>query len=301
MPGPPSCLSPRLALVGACLAVCALTACHGTNRALILPKQAGPVPVSAPRQPTAAEQAFWDQLAPARVIYIGETHNSNSDHEYQWDVLRGLKARGVRIAVGWEMFDETQQGLLDEWNARRLATEALLQRTDFQAHWGTLSVLYEKILRWTLAENVPSLALNAPASLSHKLALGQPLDPGEKAALPTGFRPLPGGFEHFSEQMSAAPHGGADLRNFYAAQLLWDQTMATRIVDFLAAHPDQKLVVLIGRGHVEGGFGVPAFVMQKTSAQQLVVYPGGLPASGGANGSGQLASARLRKVPVGIL
>ncbi len=66
--------------------------------------------------------------------------------------------------------------------------------------------------------------------------------------------------------------------------------MATRIVDFLAAHPDDKLVVLIGRGHVEGGFGVPAFVMQKSDAAQLVVYPGGLPASGGANSSGHLAA-----------
>ncbi len=79
------------------MAACAVTACSGTNRGLTLPKQAGPVPVSAPRQPTAAEQAYWDQLAPARVIYIGETHNSNSDHEYQWDVLKGLKARGTHL------------------------------------------------------------------------------------------------------------------------------------------------------------------------------------------------------------
>ena len=42
--------------------------------------------------------------------------------------------------------------------------------------------------------------------------------------------------------------------------------MATRIVDYLAAHPDRKLIVLIGRGHLEGGYGVPAFVSQKTDA-----------------------------------
>ena len=300
MLGPKSCSPSRAPVFGAFLAACLLSACHSTNRALTLPKQAGPVPVNAQRQPTAAEQAFWDQLAPARVIYIGETHNSNSDHEYQWDVLKGLKARGVRFTVGWEMFDVPQQGVLDDWNARRLTTETLLQKTDFQAHWGTLSVLYEKILRWTLAENVPSLALNAPSTLSHKLAMGQPLDANEKAALPTGFRPLPGGYEHFSEQMSANPHGGADVRNFYAAQLLWDQTMATRVVEFLVAHPDEKLVVLIGRGHVEGGFGVPAFVMQKSDAAQLVVYPGSLPANGGANGGGHLAAARRPRAP-GIL
>ena len=261
------------------LAVCALSAC-GTNRALTLPKQAGPVPVNAQRQPTAAEQAYWDQLAPARVIYIGETHNRNSDHEYEWDVLKGLKARGVHCTAAWEMFEEPQQGLLDQWQSHQISTDALLQKTDFQAHWGTMSVLYEKILRWCLAEGVPCLALNAPATLSHKIAVGQPLDPGEKAMLPTGFHPLPGGYEHFNEQMTGSPHGGADTHNFFQAQLLWEQTMATRIVDFLNSHPDEKLVVLIGRGHVEDGFGVPAFVMQKTDARQIIIYPNGPGASG---------------------
>ena len=281
------------------LTVCALTACAGHNRGLTLPRQAGPVPVSIPRQPTAAEQAYWDQLTPARVIYIAETHNSNSDHEYQWDVLKGLKARGIHCTVGWEMFDATQQDLMDQWNARELTTEAFIQKTDFQAHWGTMSVLYEKILRWTLAEGVPSLALNAPASVSHKLALGQPLDAGEKAMLPRGFHPLPGGYEHFFEQMAGSPHAGADTRNLFQAQLLWEQTMATRIVEFLGSHPDEKLIVLIGRGHVEDGFGVPAFVMQKTDAAQLVVYPGGLPAAD-HGGGGHLAGAGRQSLP-GIL
>ena len=294
MPGPVSRLSLRRVCLGLA-AACALSGCFGTNRALTLPKQAGPVPVSVPRQPTAAEQAYWDQLAPARVIYIGETHNRNSDHEYEWDVLKGLKARGVRCTVAWEMFEVPQQPLLDQWTARQISTDTLLQKTDFQAHWGTLSVLYEKILRWSLAEGVPSLALNAPATLSHKLALGQPLDANEKAMLPTGYRPLPGGYEHFNEQMTGNPHAGADTRNFFQAQLLWEQTMATRIVDFLAAHPDEKLVVLVGRGHVEDGFGVPAFVMQKTDARQIVIYPGGAAAT--ANGNGHLASANRRRPP----
>ena len=255
------------------------TGCRNPNAALTLPKEAGPVPVNLPRRETPAERAYWEQLAPARVIYIGEVHNSDSDHEYELDVLKGLRARDVRFTVAWEMFEVPQQGLLDAWDEHHLSTDALLQKTDFQAHWGSMSVFYEKILRWTQTENVPSLALNAPAALSHKLAMGAPLDPEERAQLPTGFHPLPGGLEHFSEQMAQAPHGSANLENFYKAQLLWDQTMATRIVDYLAAHPDGKLVVLTGRGHVEGGFGVPAFVSQKTDAAQLVIFPGGPPSA----------------------
>jgi uncharacterized iron-regulated protein len=264
----------RLALSGAALAAaCLLAAC--ANQGLALPKVGGPIPVSPPHQETAAERAYWDQLAPARIIYIGETHSSNADHEYQLDVLKGLKTRGVNFTVAWEMFDFTQQPVLDAWNTHHLTTEGMLDKTDFQPHWGTYSVMYEKILRWTEMEGIPSFALNAPDPLAHKLAQGAPLTPEETAQLPTGFRPLSGGYDHFIEQMGQAPHAGANPENFYQAQLLWDQTMASRIVDFINSHPDSKLVVLIGRGHVDGGFGVPAFVSQKTRAAQLVVYPGG--------------------------
>ena len=259
--------------------------CKSVNSALTLPKEAGPVPVNLPRQETAAEHAYWEQLAPARVIYIGEVHNNNADHEYEWDVLRGLRTRDVRFTVAWEMFEAPQQGLLDAWNEHHLSTDALFQKTEFQSRWGNLSVMYEKILRWTQMEGVPSLALNATAAMAHQLAMGVPLDPEERSQLPTGFHPLPGGFEHFSEQMASNPHGDASLENFYKAQLLWEQTMATRIADYLAAHLDTKLVVLIGRGHVEGGFGVPAYVSQKTDAAQLVIFPGGAPAAEHSHGT----------------
>ena len=261
------------------------SACNNFNSRLPLPKVGGPIPVSAPHEQTAAERAYWEQLEPARVIYIGETHTSNADHEYQFEVLKGLKARGVPCTIAWEMFETPQQISLDAWSARHLSTDGLLERTDFQRHWGTYSVMYEKILRWSQTEGIPSLALNAPGELSHKLAQGQPLTPAEQAALPTGYHPLPGGYEHFTEQMGQNPHGGANLENFYKAQLLWDQTMATRIVDYLATHPDRKLIVLIGRGHLEGGYGVPAFVSQKTDAAQLVVFPGTSPEGGHPGGS----------------
>ena len=262
--------------------------CSSLNKGLALPKAGGPIPVSGQRAPTDAERAYWSQLAPARVIYIGETHNSNADHEYELEVLKGLKLRRAKFEVGWEMFDSTQQALLDSWNSHRLSAEGLLDKTDFQRHWGVYSVMYEKILRWTQSEGISSLALNAPADLSEKLAQGRPLDSADRDMLPAGYQPLPGGYEHFTEQMGEAPHGGANLENFYKAQLLWDQTMAAHIVDFLAAHPDEKLVVLLGRGHVDGGYGVPAFVSQKTDAPQLVVYPRGVPPEQSTQSSGRV-------------
>lgn len=268
-------------LTGAALVVTLLSGCHSADSALALPKPGASIPVSLKREPTAAEQAFWQQISPTRVLYIPEVHNSNNDHEYQFDVMKGLKARNMPFVIGWEMFDETQQALLDQWNTHQISTEELLDKTDWQRHWGVQSVLYEKMMRWSQSEGVTSLALNAPQTLSHKTAAGGEFTPEERALLPSGFRPLTGGYEHFAEQMNQNPHGGmpgANLQNFYKAQLVWEQTMAARVLDFLTAHPDGKLVVLLGRGHVDGGFGVPAYVHQKSDAAQLVLYPGKPPA-----------------------
>jgi uncharacterized iron-regulated protein len=64
-----------------------------------------------------------------------------------------------------------------------------------------------------------------------------------------------------------------DLSRFFAAQNLWDQTMAKTILEFRQKYPKTKLLVLTGRDHVKGGFGIPNYVSQKSSAKQLVLFP----------------------------
>ena len=59
----------------------------------------------------------------------------------------------------------------------------------------------------------------------------------------------------------------------FAAQNLWDQTMAGTILEFREKHPESKVVVLTGRGHVSGGYGIPFFVSQKARYRQLVLLP----------------------------
>ena len=273
------------------LLLLSLAACSTTNRRLPLPKPPAngataptPLPSAASHQLTPQEAAFWDALAQANVIYISEVHSDNSHHEYQFDVMRGLRSRDLRFATGWEMFEVPQQELLDQWQTGALSTDALLERVEWQKHWGVFSQLYEKMLRWAREEQVPVIALNAPSALSSKVAHGQALDASERTLIPAGFHLIPGGFEHFAEQMAQNPHAGvagsARLQNFYRAQTLWEQTMASRVVEYLRNHPGGRLVVLIGRGHVEGGYGVPAYVRQKMNVKQLVLYPGESNSSG---------------------
>ena len=229
------------------------------------------IPSSNGEQP-AKQAEFWNRIADADVIYIGETHSSRKDHAYELQLVRTMIRSHIHFAVGWEMFDRTQQSDLDQFNEGRLSLAELFARTGFAKSWATYSPLYAKILETTAHAHVPNIALNAPAALAHKVAMGEPLLPSEKQQ--TEFR-IPGGaYQHFVRVLGEHPGMKPDdLPRFFAAQNVWDQTMAKRILEFHKRNPGTKLLVLTGRGHVQDGFGVPNYVHQKSVAKQLVLLP----------------------------
>jgi uncharacterized iron-regulated protein len=217
---------------------------------------------------------FWSRIADAEVIYVGETHSSREDHAYELELIRAMIRRRIQFAVGWEMFDRTQQSDLDQFNDGRLSLAELFARTGFAKSWATYSPLYAKILETTAHAHVLNIALNAPAALAHKVAMGEPLSPGEKRQVPIDFRIPPGAYRHFLQLLGEHPGMKAgDLPHFFAAQNIWDQTMAKTILEFHKRNPGTKLLVLTGRGHVQDGFGVPSYAHQKSAAKQLVLLP----------------------------
>jgi uncharacterized iron-regulated protein len=223
---------------------------------------------------SAKQAEFWTRIADADVVYVGETHSSRKDHAYEIELIRAMIRSHVHFAVGWEMFDQTQQADLNRFNEGRLSLTALFARTGFEKSWATYSPLYARILRTTAHANIPNIGLNAPAALAHKLAAGEPLSLSEKKQIPIEFRIPAGAYRHFVRLLGEHPGMKQDdLPRFFAAQNLWDQTMARTILEFQKKNPATKLLVLTGRGHVQDGFGVPKYVHQKSATKQLVLLP----------------------------
>ena len=216
------------------------------------------------------------------MIYVGETHDDPADHRYELELIRGLLKRKMKFAIGWEMFDETQQGAIDAWASHAISLEEMLAKTDFQKHWGIYSPVYEQILQIAGNANVPNLALNAPPELVRKIARGEPLTAEERAMVPTGFVATEQGYRNFVAMMGDHPGmNETDQRRFFDAQNVWDQTMASRILEFKNRNPKIQLVVLTGRGHVSGGYGIPFYVRQKADLQQIILPSGQLSACRG--------------------
>jgi uncharacterized iron-regulated protein len=223
---------------------------------------------------SAREGEFWTRIADAKVIYIGETHDSRRDHEYELALIRSMIRSRMHFVVGWEMFERSQQCELDRFNERRMPLAELLARTGFEKSWGSYSPLYARILEVTAHARIPNIGLNAPTTLAHKIAEGEPLSFNEKKQIPKEFQVPAGAYRHFVQLLGEHPGMKQhDLPRFFAAQNLWDQTMARTILEFHKKNLATKLVVLTGRGHVQGEFGIPDYVRQKSSAKQLVLLP----------------------------
>jgi membrane-associated protease RseP (regulator of RpoE activity) len=55
-------------------------------------------------------------------------------------------------------------------------------------------------------------------------------------------------------------HAGSEARNFdffYQSQVLWDESMAHSLNDFMIKNPGYQVVVLTGGGHMAFGSGIP--------------------------------------------
>ena len=209
-------------------------------------------------------------LEGARIIYIAEKHDEASHHQFQEKIIRSLHRRGKPVTVGMEMADVTQQAVLDDYLDKKIPWSEFAHRTAFDRGWGKTSPAYARILSWCRRNGVPVIALNAPQTVTRKLARSEPLTAKEKQLVPNYPEP-PGGFKRFQGAM--AGHGNVrSLRQYYEAQRAWDQTMAGRILAWLPDHSG-TLVVLLGRFHADPRTGVPWYVARKSHVTQVILFP----------------------------
>ena len=206
----------------------------------------------------------------ARVIYVAERHNEPSHHKLQERIIRSVHQRGRSLAVGMEMIDVTQQRALDHYLEKKISWGMFARTTGFESGWGKTSPAYKRILAWSRKNGVAVLGLNAPRSVTRKIARNQKLTATEAALVPA-FPEPPGGFKKFQAAMAGHP-GSGSVRQSYEAQRAWDKTMAETILSWLRKHQG-TLVVLLGEFHADPQTGVPWYVARNSGARQVVIYP----------------------------
>src|SRR5262249_26010181 len=131
--------------------------------------------------------ALWKAVAKANIIYVGETHHRPGDHAYELRLIEEMIRRRIAFAIGWEMFDRTQQPSLDAWDRHAISLQQLFRDTGFDRAWAVYSPIYAKILETAQRAARRNVALNATPALASKVAHGENLSHRERAQLPRGF------------------------------------------------------------------------------------------------------------------
>ena len=231
------------------------------------------VHVPTGRAMTRGEALDW--LAAFRVVFVGETHDSPSDHAIERIVLEGLAARhGGRVALGLEMLPQTDQPTLDAY-LRGEVDDAAMQAL-WERRWGPTWAQYRPLLALARRLGIPVVALNCPRDVVQAVvAKGlDGLDPETAARLPAMDRDDPWHRTLARAVFEAHARGSGRFDRFEAVQALWDEAMADTAARFLRGPGrDRTLVVVAGAFHVRHGVGIPRRLFRRLPVPYATVVP----------------------------
>lgn len=241
------------------------------------------------RQTVNAQQAVVDALAQAKVVYLGETHDHAADHQGQLQIIQALyqqnqhrQNRGMAIAL--EMFQRPYQPLLDQYLAGKITELELQQQSEYDQRWGFPWEYYAPILRFAKAHQLPLIALNVPTEITRKVAREglESLTDSDRQWIPSEseIRTDNAAYRQMLQAVYEEIHQGQSSSNsfdrFFLAQVLWDETMAQVVANFLQVQPNHQVIVLAGDGHLVYGYGIPSRVARRIEGivqRSVIVNP----------------------------
>lgn len=270
-------------LVGLLLAGCVAgtgQALRG-DRMLPYPIEGEPEPDEIHHLPTGLEVSFdgmMDIVSGARLVCVGEMHRNLHAHRVQLRVVKELHRRFPgEVAIGMEMFRAPQQEALDRWTNGELTELEFLEAADWYGNWGSDFRYYRGILEFARDNRIDVVALNPsreiqrevsrtgldgmPEEIRRNLPEIGPVDPYQRKAMEAVYG------DHVPSE------GGFDA--FFGVQMLWEETMAARIVEYLrsARGTGKKMVTVTGGWHVRYGFGLPKKVVRRMAVPYAIILP----------------------------
>ncbi len=207
-----------------------------------------------------------EEMGAARIVHVGETHDSMPRHEIEYQVIRALYAKDRHLAIGLEMVPVTLQEALNKWTAGVLTKDEFLREVRWYVTWNFNFGYYEKIFDFAREHRLPIYALNAPREVISKIRMRgwDVLTDAEKAFFPgtpdvsnQDHRALIRAVFESSDIPEAMKGPGLDsvFEGLYRSQSAWDEVMGANAVKAVQAE-GRRLVVCVGSGHLLYNLGL---------------------------------------------
>ena len=218
---------------------------------------------------------LMEHVVDKKIVYIGENHVQFSNHLIELEVIKDLHRRGKTIAIGMEMFQRPFQKVLDDYIEGKIDEREFLKGTQYFKRWGFDYNLYRPILLFARSEKIHVVALNQRQEIVDKVFRSglDSLSEEERKFVPSGMDFSDDGYEERLKKIfqEHEDFGARDFNFFYQAQILWDETMAESIDEFLKAHPSYQMVVLAGNGHLAYGSGIPKRTARRNGYDYAII------------------------------
>ena len=204
--------------------------------------------IAAPNTCVPIDASDILEIPPPAVIVLGERHGMQPDLRRAERITKGLQ-RAAPVTIALEAIHQKHQVVLDNFAANKLEPSALESHFDWQNTWGFPYAPYAPLV--TAAERDMTV-----------VAAG--LDLGKR---PEGrTTPIPNGYINILRDAFGEHEMPIELESQFVQSMAWRDF---GIAEAAITGWDQKgyLVILTGRGHVEGGKGV------QWQAQRMVSVP----------------------------
>jgi len=215
------------------------------------------------------------KVSDRKIVYVGERHTEYEDHLVQLETIKGLHTKDRKIAIGMEMFQRPFQKALDDYIGGKTDEKDFLKASEYFRRWGFDYTLYRDILRYARDEKIPVVALNIRKEIVDKVSKGgiDSLSEEEKSELPGSMDMTD---EDYKKRLKEAFEAHIDtgemtFPNFYQSQIIWDETMAQAVDDYLKKDPDRRMVVMAGAGHLAYASGIPRRAFRRNGLDYAIV------------------------------
>lgn len=215
-------------------------------------------------------------LGAARIIYVGETHDNINSHKVQIEILTALIERyPQKVAVGLEMLTRSSQEPADQWISGKLDEKEFVKV--WTENWSNDFQYYRSILHYMREHKTPLVALRAPGDWLKKVKKTESADQLKENddELPQMDLEDPYHRAHMKAFFGKHPRGGQNFETFYRVQVLWDESMAKSIAEYLQSKQgqDKKILIFCGGNHMQYGFGIPRRVFRRLPLPYAIVLP----------------------------
>lgn len=266
-----------LILAACCVACASNEDAHGGFQLPVPSSSAGAEPRTFELSNPQELAELTTLLSDKRALFVGEIHDRLPHHQNQLRIIQSIYALHPDLAIGVEYFQHPFQSYLDDYIAGLIDEKRMLVKTEYYKRWQMDYRMLQPILEFARKNRIPLLALNIAEDIHSKVFNGgmKSLSPEERAQIPYELQPAGYDYRQRLQAIFNSHPQGDNFENFVDGQLLWDEAMADTAARYLQEHPQSRIVILAGLGHMMYRDGIPKGVNLRLGSDQSAVMING--------------------------